>query len=265
MRSSPHAASGDWEVALKSPTPPPRPRIDFGLAKVFDAALSETERSPSAAARQPAAGGLFSACGSDSYLAPEVYALRKSNTSGSASSLVPGYDGYAADMWSLGICLFAMVAGIFPFTSADVASPLLEQMAVAQAAGEPSVPLIFEYYGRPCTLTAALLGLLESLLRIDWRLRPSAESVASTPWLCAGPPVARPLHLARVYSTPPSSPRQGGCKRGRSDASPQTPKDGQRRRSSMAPSSTPAFIDCACEEQLFAPKRLAFSRVPGFA
>ncbi|EOD35805.1 hypothetical protein EMIHUDRAFT_47047, partial [Emiliania huxleyi CCMP1516] len=89
--------------------------IDFGLAKVFDAALSETERSPSAAARQPAAGGLFSACGSDSYLAPEVYALRKSNTSGSASSLVPGYDGYAADMWSLGICLFAMVAGIFPF------------------------------------------------------------------------------------------------------------------------------------------------------
>ena len=40
-------------------------------------------------------------CGSKSYAAPEVLASR-------------GYAGFAADMWSIGVCLFAMLSGFFP-------------------------------------------------------------------------------------------------------------------------------------------------------
>lgn len=29
-----------------------------------------------------------------------------------------GYDGFAADVWSLGVCLFAMLAGFFPLSEA---------------------------------------------------------------------------------------------------------------------------------------------------
>jgi hypothetical protein len=45
-------------------------------------------------------------CGSPSYVCPEIIAEEE-------------YDGFAADVWSLGVCLFAMLFGYLPFYSSN--------------------------------------------------------------------------------------------------------------------------------------------------
>ena len=68
---------------------------DFGLAHAYELGASgEVVRA-----------ALEEVCGSKSYCAPEVLAGL-------------GYDGGAADMWSLGICFFAMLVGFFPLDEA---------------------------------------------------------------------------------------------------------------------------------------------------
>ena len=64
--------------------------IDFGLSNTFDG--------PDALLR--------TACGSPCYAAPEMIAGRR-------------YSGAKADIWSLGVCLFAMLCGYLPFEDPD--------------------------------------------------------------------------------------------------------------------------------------------------
>lgn len=69
---------------------------DFGLAHMYE--MGNDGR--------PTLTKLTEVCGSKSYCAPEVLAH-----SG-------GYNGFPMDVWSCGICLFAMVAGFFPLDEA---------------------------------------------------------------------------------------------------------------------------------------------------
>lgn len=57
--------------------------IDFGLSKIYD-------------------GAIHTACGSPSYASPEILEGKS-------------YDGLKADIWSLGVVLFAMLCGHLPF------------------------------------------------------------------------------------------------------------------------------------------------------
>lgn len=120
---------------------------------------------------------LHSRCGSRSYMAPEV-------TNRQISS-VRGYNGFLADAWSLGVCLFAMHLGFFPFEQADPEVDWRARRAVeAQRRGESTMQTIFSFYpNKPLELSRSLLDLLDRLLIFDPSRRATLSEVADHAWL----------------------------------------------------------------------------------
>ena len=65
------------------------------------------------------------------------------------------YDAFAADVWSLGVCLFALLAGFFPFEEATPARDWRFSKAVkAQLNGLSNTLTIFGFYSRRCPFSA---------------------------------------------------------------------------------------------------------------
>merc|ERR1711908_249506 len=88
--------------------------IDFGLSHQYarDAKTGEIDRS------RPITGF----CGSKSYAAPELLAGAF-------------YDGYQADMWSIGVCLFGLLNGFFPVDEAKPSDWRYTKLVKAQQLG----------------------------------------------------------------------------------------------------------------------------------
>ncbi len=123
-------------------------------------------------------------------------------------SRVP-YNGFVSDIWSLGVCLFAMVSGFFPVQKAAeqdwrFTNLCRAQFGIPNANGVPPDPSstrnIFGFYQRPCPLSAELVHLLDGMLMIDPRRRLTLEQVSASAWLTAGggvefrqPPPPRPV------------------------------------------------------------------------
>ena len=129
-------------------------------------------------------------CGSRSYCAPEVMARL-------------GYDGYQADVWSLGVCLFGLVSGFFPVDEASSRDWRFERIARLQHAHPHSstTSMIFSFYQRPCPLSPSLIALLDGMLQVAPARRLTVESIVGSPWVNGAsdlPPVADPME--------PSSP-----------------------------------------------------------
>lgn len=122
--------------------------VDFGLAKAIvepsDEAASEGPLTNTASR----AGALV---GTPQYMAPE--------------QLNRGDVSTAADMWSLGVLLFEMLAGHRPFASAEVSLRTLRQAVVEEAA--PQLPA-------DLAIPRELEGLLEGCLSKRQADRPSA-------------------------------------------------------------------------------------------
>mmetsp|Transcript_17469 Transcript_17469/g.52760 ORF Transcript_17469/g.52760 Transcript_17469/m.52760 type:complete len:388 (+) Transcript_17469:269-1432(+) len=136
--------------------------IDFGLSHIYprdaNGRLDRSER-------------LTRLVGSKSYIAPQVL-------------LGEGYDGFEADLWSLGVCLFSMLAGFFPLAEAhprDWRFPLLE---AAQRKGSSSTRAIFAWYRRSCSyLSPAAVDLLDRMLTINPSQRAKLDDVRSHQWM----------------------------------------------------------------------------------
>ena len=137
--------------------------IDFGLSHVYprlaDGVTIDRSRP------------LKDVCGSKSYAAPEVLASR-------------GYDGFAADMWSLGVCLFAMLAGFFPLDEASSNDWRFAKLVEAQRQGRSTTAIVFGWYKRTCRhLTPEVIHMLDGLLTLDPSKRLSMEQTRAHPWV----------------------------------------------------------------------------------
>eukprot|EP00966_Prymnesium_polylepis_P082880 1919490-Prymnesium_polylepis.1 len=111
-------------------------------------------------------------CGSGIYRAPEI----------SLVDSLGSYDGRAADVYSIGVCMFVLIRGCFPF-SAEVPIGLLEQWASHGAAFQPEPPPLLRAPVQRCRLPETLLLLLDELLSIDASARPPASAVLDAEWL----------------------------------------------------------------------------------
>ncbi|KAL8269900.1 hypothetical protein Esti_006185 [Eimeria stiedai] len=95
------------------------------------------------------------ACGTPSYMPPEI--LKKGE-----------YEGTAADMWSLGVVLYAMLHGCYPFKGQKP-----EELYANIAAGEYTVSQ---------SLSSDAKTLLHGLLSLNPEGRLKAEQVLASPW-----------------------------------------------------------------------------------
>ncbi|KAJ8561691.1 hypothetical protein ON010_g7992 [Phytophthora cinnamomi] len=113
--------------------------VDFGLSNIHD-------------------GGrlLRTACGSPCYAAPEMIQGRM-------------YHGPIADMWSLGVVLFAMVCGFLPFEDSNT-NLLYKKILSAN-------------YKMPTFLSANAQDLIRRILETDPEKRYTVDKIRQHPWL----------------------------------------------------------------------------------
>ena len=100
-------------------------------------------------------------CGTPAYIAPEI--IKKK-----------GYKGFSADIWSLGVLLYAMVLGAMPFKSENIEglhSRILERDC------DISDP----------TVSEEVKDLLEKMLKIEPAERITLQEIYSHPWLTGDP------------------------------------------------------------------------------
>lgn len=98
--------------------------------------------------------------GTPAYMAPEVHLQRQ-------------YDGFKCDVWSLGVCLFAMVCGAVPFRAKTI-----EELNEAVIKAE----LVFPDNCAQ-TLTKEVQHLLRKMLNKNPAKRISLKRVLKHPWL----------------------------------------------------------------------------------
>ena len=111
---------------------------------------------------------LHTVCGSHSYVAPEV--LKGG-----------GYDGFGADVWSCGVCLFAILAGFFPFVVANDTD--FRFVKVVSYPRYSATVIIFAQYKCKVTFTGDCVDLLDKLLMPDPTMRLTLANVSGHPWM----------------------------------------------------------------------------------
>ena len=165
--------------------------IDFGLARC-------------AMPHPPANGGFHpldetiqGRIGSRSYAAPETFGH---------GPFVP----WAADVWSLGVCCFALAHGFFPLDIANATDWRYLRLQTAQIEGQSTIPTILGFYNRPTLLGAEQSALIEQMLKINPAERPTAAALHAL--LMAGdvqpnlPPVPVPVPVPPPHPLPLPAP-----------------------------------------------------------
>lgn len=123
--------------------------------KLCDFGLSEVIRAGS-----PGVAGEF---GTPPFMSPEIIRYSMAGT--------------PTDVWSLGVCLYSLVIGQFPYVP-EMPSSNLMKAAIVSGATAPS----FQCEAQGVELSEQLLGLLRGLLRRDPAGRPTAAEALQHPW-----------------------------------------------------------------------------------
>ena len=124
---------------------------DFGLSALYEGAGEDGEGSR--------ASLLHTTCGTPNYVAPEVLADK-------------GYDGRAADVWSIGVILYVLLAGFLPFDEPTM-SALFRKIQKAE----------FSY---PTWFTPLLKDLLNQILVPDPEVRITLATIQQHAWFIEG-------------------------------------------------------------------------------
>ena len=119
---------------------------DFNNIKIVDFGLSNTYKKGEC---------LQTACGSPCYAAPEMVAGKK-------------YDGLAADMWSCGVIIYAMVCGYLPFEDPKT-NKLYQKILNAE-------------YSIPDFVSESCQDLIRKVLLTDPNQRLSIQGIRAHPW-----------------------------------------------------------------------------------
>lgn len=105
-------------------------------------------------------GGYFdlmnTVCGTPNYAAPEIISKKP-------------YSGYAADIWSLGVVLYVILAGCLPFDEDNLVH-LFEKVAHGE-------------YTMPAWISDEAKEMIESMLQVDATRRPTAEQLMMCSWI----------------------------------------------------------------------------------
>eukprot|EP00823_Brevimastigomonas_motovehiculus_P003359 TRINITY_DN2031_c0_g1_i1.p1 TRINITY_DN2031_c0_g1~~TRINITY_DN2031_c0_g1_i1.p1 ORF type:complete len:565 (+),score=114.01 TRINITY_DN2031_c0_g1_i1:23-1696(+) len=159
---------------------------DFGLAKCFSDQTSD---------------GFWSSliCGSPGYSPPEILSLNNSESLWNYievrdTRFLNGYDAAKADVFSLGVCLFCILAGWPPFRNAV---PSDEQFRLIMKEDFVSFWRFCEKNG--CSLSLPARDLLQQMLCADPMKRIRSSQILQHPWLNSAPP--RSSGAQALYST----------------------------------------------------------------
>ena len=109
-----------------------------------------------------------------SYCAPEIIACQGDE----------GYLGPPSDLWSAGICWFALLCGRLPFAIADdIADWRFAKVAAAQEEGRSSCEEILSWTHQAVPWGEPVCQMVDALLSTDPARRPSAAQAVKTGWL----------------------------------------------------------------------------------
>lgn len=122
---------------------------DFGLSALYEGGGPDGAESSRASL-------LHTTCGTPNYVAPEVLADK-------------GYDGRAADVWSIGVILYVLLAGFLPFDEPTM-SALFRKIQKAE----------FSY---PSWFTPRVKALLNRILVPDPETRITLNDIARDDWV----------------------------------------------------------------------------------
>ena len=144
--------------------------IDFGLSHTYDAAPDGTaDRSV----------GLKDSVGTKPYAAPEVLSCARADYDGD------GYDGFAADVWSIGVMLYAMLSGRQPpCRVAEPSDPHFSLMLDAEANGRSTTRAVM---GPQDPSFDLVIDLLDGMLVINPTKRATIFALRNHPWLAVQP------------------------------------------------------------------------------
>ncbi len=147
-------------------------------------------------ARRTQGQNLETYCGSYAYAAPEVI-------------LGQPYLGQAADIWSMGVVLFAMLAGKLPFKDTDVKTLLAEISSV----------LVY-----PSRLSEESKRLIARMLTFTPHERITVPEIKAHPWMTAPLPPAKDGKRAIAKSIPATKPPKDAATKPGPSTSREAPK-----------------------------------------